>query len=192
MTFDDRVMQAIADHRTAWADGIARGVMDLGNTRGGVILLVVVVSAVFVWLRAWRPALAALVALVVAALAADVLKEVFDRPRPPYHLAMVAVSGPSFPSTHAAATSAAAVAFVVAFPWASARAAQAVAICLGAAVVLVGACMVYLGAHWLTDVVAGWVVGGAIGYVVGRVFQGRPQRRRSEVAQPSPTSVTDG
>jgi undecaprenyl-diphosphatase len=43
-------------------------------------------------------------------------------------------------------------------------------------VAFVGACMVYVGAHWVTDVLAGWALGGVIGAVVGWIA--RPDRRR--------------
>ena len=122
-------------------------------------------------LRAYRTALAALLALLIAMLAADVLKHLFGRPRPPMHLALVWVPGDAFPSTHAAATSAIAVAVLVAFPWPSARTAQAAALIAAVLLGFVGACMVYVGAHWLTDVLAGWVIGGTVGYVVGRSFR---------------------
>jgi undecaprenyl-diphosphatase len=64
-------------------------------------------------------------------------------------------SGKSFPSAHAADTAAAAA--VVSW------AAPPVAPLAIALVVLVGISRVYLGVHYPSDVVAGWVLGAAIG-----------------------------
>jgi membrane-associated phospholipid phosphatase len=171
VSFDNHVMQAVADHRAAWATAVAKATTTVGTTPVVLVGCVLVAGAVVVALRAYRTALAALLALVMAVVAADVLKHVFGRPRPPRHLALVWVSGDAFPSTHAAATSAIAVAVLVAFPWPSARTARAAAVIAAVLLGFVGACMVYVGAHWPTDVLAGWVIGGTVGYVVGRAFR---------------------
>jgi len=171
VSFDNHVMQAVADHRAAWATAVAKATTTAGTTPAVLVGCGLVALVVVVVLRAYRPAFAALLALVIAAVAADVLKHLFGRPRPPMHLALVWVPGEAFPSTHAAATSAIAVAVLVAFPWSSARTAQTAAVIAAVLLGFVGACMVYVGAHWPTDVLAGWVIGGAVGYTVGRSFR---------------------
>jgi undecaprenyl-diphosphatase len=172
-TLDDRILRFVDLHRFGWLDDLTKVVMYVGTTAWTLGLCALVVLVVVVWRRAYRPAAAAAAALVIANLAANALKEVFDRPRPPSDQALVVVGGPSFPSTHAAMTSAVAVALLVATAWSSPRVARLVAWALAAAVAFVGFCLVYLGAHWFFDVVAGWMLGSAIGLVVGRVVRRR-------------------
>lgn len=120
--------------------------------------------AVYLGMRSphrWLAAVLLLVAVGVADLASvRVLKPAVERVRPCHSLASVRAplgcgSGKSFPSAHAADTSAAAA--IVAW------AAPALTPFALAVVALVGISRVYLGVHYPSDVVAGWVLGAAIG-----------------------------
>ena len=108
----------------------------------------------------WLAAVLVLVAVGAADLVSvRVIKPAVERDRPCHSLASVRAplgcgSGKSFPSAHASDTAAAAT--VVA--WA-APAVTPVALVI---VALVGVSRVYLGVHYPSDVVAGWVLGAAI------------------------------
>jgi membrane-associated phospholipid phosphatase len=99
-------------------------------------------------------------AMIVSEIAIGTLKAAYDRPRP--HGTLVAVSGGSFPSGHAVATSVTAVAIVIAlFPpsgyrrwlWGAAAALLSLVMALSRA---------YLAAHWLSDAVAGTLLGTTV------------------------------
>jgi undecaprenyl-diphosphatase len=185
-SLDRRILRDIALHRVGWLDDLTKAVMYVGTTIWTLAVCALVVAVVVVRLRAYRPAIAALVALVLGNLAADAGKLVFDRPRPPTAQALLEVGGASFPSTHASMTAAVAVALVLTVRWSSGRAARLAGALLLLAVAFVGFCMVYLGAHWFSDVIAGWVLGSAIGAAVALAAR-RIARPRGVSLDPSRT-----
>jgi membrane-associated phospholipid phosphatase len=97
-----------------------------------------------------------------AALVFNGLKRILDRPRPPVVDQLVGVGNASLPSGHAT-MSAAVIGSMVVLAWSGRRTATRVAILAAALiwVVAVGLTRIYLGVHWFSDVIAGWLVGGA-------------------------------
>jgi membrane-associated phospholipid phosphatase len=114
-------------------------------------------------LREWRGALTLALAVAGTQLVVDLLKLVVSRPRPASNQLVAHASGFSFPSAHSATS----VAVYVTLAFLAARACRGrrrvLAIAAGALVVAaVGASRVYLGAHYPTDVLAGWLTGATV------------------------------
>lgn len=140
-----------------------RWISEVGGTRGALLLALVAV------LVAWRSGrrrvpltqVAAFAVLVVGGqfLLSNVAKLVVDRPRPDL-LNLTGFAGTSFPSGHA--TAAAATLAAVALLLARGRSRRSQALLFGAATglaAMVAATRVLLGVHWLTDVLAGLLLG---------------------------------
>ncbi|SNR66573.1 phosphatase PAP2 family protein [Blastococcus mobilis] len=110
--------------------------------------------------RMWWTAGWVLTAVVLVAPLTTALKEYFGRIRPPFGEGGARYESLSFPSGHSSGIATlVAVALVLAWPLLSARArrwALAVGIAL---VVLVGLTRLWLGVHYLSDVVGGWSLG---------------------------------
>jgi undecaprenyl-diphosphatase len=106
--------------------------------------------------RRWWHFAAFVSAVVVAEACVGPIKSLYDRARPP--MPLVATSSTSFPSGHAVAAASTAVAAVIAlFPEGPRRYAWGAAAALFALVM--GLSRAYLAAHWLSDAVAGVLLG---------------------------------
>ena len=140
-------------------------------------------ALIFVAVRhRWTTAVVVATAAITAVLVTSILKSLIGRERPPASLSLVHAGGFSMPSTDGALTSAAALALLLATTWSTRYARRAAAAGLGVAVVLIGVVLVYLGAHWPTDVLAGWVVGALAGWGCHRAVQWTSRRWASDSA----------
>ncbi|WEK41518.1 MAG: phosphatase PAP2 family protein [Candidatus Brevundimonas colombiensis] len=152
---------------------------------GGISVLGLFALIVIVFLlsqRKWLSSLLLVLGLAGGVALSEGLKAVFERERPPAAMQAVETINASFPSGHALLSTvfylSVAVMLTRAFPKRRFK-----AFVLGVGILmalLVGLTRVYLGAHWASDVLAGWAVGAAwamalwlVAYAIARVQQGR-------------------
>jgi undecaprenyl-diphosphatase len=159
---DSWATSIVAEIRTPALDSVFSGVTLLGSTVAIAVFSVAVAVAVWWW---WsrREAIAVAASLALGnVVLVQGLKLLADRPRPPVADSIAALPHTaSLPSGHAfgGLFIAGLVAWIVsrAVPrWRPA--AWSLAVVVGA---LVGLSRVYLGVHWLTDVLAGWALAAA-------------------------------
>ncbi len=160
-SIDSEVWRWVVGHRTSGLDAVAEGLTHIAST-DFVLPITVLVAAALVWARRARDAAFVAASAAGAYLITAILKEVVARPRPPVAERLVTENEFSFPSGHATQSIALYGAFLVLLVASSGRGPRIAAWCAGALVALaVGWTRVYLGVHWLSDVVGGWMVGGA-------------------------------
>lgn len=156
--FDTGWMAEILEERSVWLDVPARFMDWLGGGWFGVLVVPLgIVILLCLARRFWGAAYYAIAAAVSVGLV-QLLKALFDRPRPEELLVMTDAG--SFPSGHVAnaATMAVVLAIVIGRWW--------VWFAGIAYVVLMALSRTYLGAHWVSDTVAGALIGAGIAVIV--------------------------
>lgn len=175
------------------------GMIDLTALGSVAVLTLVSVMAVLALLvrRRWRLALMMAAATGGGAIASTVLKGLFARPRPEIVPHLVEVNTLSFPSGHA--TNSAIVYLTIALVLArnfQDRATRVFILVSAVALVMaIGLTRVFLGVHYPTDVLAGWLVGAAWALAMGAItarLQVRnkvepPEAKLSLTETPAPT-----
>jgi undecaprenyl-diphosphatase len=158
---DRPLIQWISAHRPGWLTPFVVAVTDLG----GKVLLTLAVGAAAVLVarrsRSWRPLLLAVCALGGCALVVAGIKVVIGRDRPARWHQALSESGFAFPSGHSASALVgwALVAWLVCRLTTN-RTVQATAwVAAGMLTVAVGLSRTYLGVHYPSDVIGGWVLG---------------------------------
>ena len=177
-----------------WMDDIRNGVLTLLarflNVLGGGMVTIPLRVAVAVWLairRRWRAFATWVITWAAAELILTAAKAFFHRGRPP--LSLVDVRGLSFPSGHAVAGAATAVALVLVLLPAGPARRRWEFVAIGFAFVM-ALSRVYLNAHWFSDVVAGVLLGAGVALgSAGLVTEVRDiaLRRKAQAAAATPT-----
>ncbi|HSK93685.1 MAG TPA: phosphatase PAP2 family protein [Candidatus Angelobacter sp.] len=138
-------------------------VTELGST-WAVTLLAGVAIALGVLIGPWRHGIIAAAVIAGASLLNGTLKRVIARERPELLAPMLTESGYSFPSGHSALGMVGwgVLAVLVSRTRLPRVARIGIVAVFGLIVFLVGVSRVYLGVHYPTDVIAGWLLGAVI------------------------------
>ncbi|MGB8857677.1 MAG: phosphatase PAP2 family protein [Ilumatobacteraceae bacterium] len=171
--WDDSAARWGAAHTTGTAESVVRIITQLGSTPV-VIALCLVVSMIEYHRVPTRAVPAFLITVVASQLViTNLIKVVVGRDRPDI-ARLVSASGFSFPSGHTAAS--AALYSAIALVAGRGRGRRAKAILAGVAggiAIAVATSRVLLGAHWLTDVIAGLALGWACFALASIAYGGR-------------------
>ena len=173
---DDAWLRLMVSSRSAPVTAVAKFLNLLGLVY--VTLPVRIAIAGFLALRRrWWHLAAFAAAVVLSEILIGTLKGSYDRTRPPGSL--VATSGASFPSGHSIAASVTVVAAVIALvPPGRARVAWGAA--AAGFSVLMALSRAYLGAHWLSDAVAGVLLGTSCALLAALMVDGVQRRRGAD------------
>ena len=177
---DFAVLAALREAQSPELNRLAFVISLLGSELLAVLMVVLLI--VYGWQRRWGAVVGLLVTVVGAQLLNNVLKDWFERTRPAPVEGLIPAQAFSFPSGHAM-VAAAFYFFVGYLAWQLLKGRTRV-VCAAFLVVialLIGLSRLYLGVHYLTDVVAGYVAGLAWtdaviigGYLLARRTPPRP------------------
>jgi undecaprenyl-diphosphatase len=158
LRWDEPVQRLVEDARTSDATAVVKRISFLGSTVA--VLTLGAVLAAISWVRCRAVALVVLVATLARPLLEFTIKAIVDRDRPDLER-LVDGTGPSFPSGHVMAAAAlyGLVPLVVTLYTRNRRVWWTATIASALLIVAIGASRTYLGVHWLSDVVAGFIVG---------------------------------
>ena len=154
---DMAAFQLLQDLRTGWADRIMVGITELGDATV-IIAVTLATLAWLAWRRNWRGIIYEAAAVAIASLFTSLLKITLQQSRP-HAFAPVAATF-SFPSGHTAVSMALYGFLAIIVAWEVSRRWQlAVVTAAGLLVAAIAFSRIYLGAHWLSDVLAGLAFG---------------------------------
>jgi undecaprenyl-diphosphatase len=195
---DHSVLDWFVEHREPWLNTIMQVVTTLGSSA----FLIPLVLAVGAW--HWRRHGTARPLILLAAaygsswFVSQSIKMLVGRARPPADVALGAYSGYAFPSGHATEAAAVYGMLTVVLVAGVADSQRKKAMWAAVTVVaMVGVTRLYLAAHWLTDVLAGWCFGSLCILGVLAISQAitrhrRPPGGRGRIGEcaPSPSTPT--
>lgn len=170
LLLDDEWMREMVENRAAWLDVPAFALSWIGGGWFAKIFVPLATILVLVFVKRRWAAFYYAVAALLSVVLVQVLKALFDRPRPEDILVLADLG--SFPSGHVAnaATIAVSLALIFGRTWVwFAGVAYIMAMALS---------RTYLGAHWLSDTIGGAMVGAGIAAIVWAPFVSRLIRER--------------
>lgn len=200
LAFDRDILLAMRNHAdlndpigSAQIEELARDVTALGGV-GVLSFITLSVAGYLLLIRKYRTMLLILIAIGGGALLTTLLKGIYARPRPDLELHQMFVVSASFPSGHSMLSAVTYLTLGVLLTRLQPHR-RVKAYIIGLALLLtlmVGISRVYLGVHWPTDVLAGWVAGcvwALLCYFAARRLQRRGQIDAADAIPPLDTDT---
>jgi undecaprenyl-diphosphatase len=161
--FDRALIEAVRGRDVSTMLAFLGPITDLGST-GAVIVVAFLAFAAGAAIGPWRHGLIGAVTIGLAALGVELVKATVARDRPSILEPIIVEHGFSFPSGHATLSMVAygVLGVLLGRSRLPPAARTLLVFALGVLVVLVGASRVWLGVHFPTDVIAGWIAGGVV------------------------------
>ncbi len=154
-TVDEAILRGINTYESPTLDSIVTATTDLGYV-WWVGLITILTVTVCIRYKQYTSALIVIIGIAGSALINVLLKAVFQRDRPELWERLVTENSFSFPSGHAMASASLAAVLVVLF-WPTRWRWYAIIIGL-LYMIYIGFTRMYLGVHYPTDILAGWLV----------------------------------
>jgi len=179
MDLDGVVSEALyaGNDRARTLDGLLQVLTAPGLTAFRVAIFLPVV-ALLLLRRAWPTALWVSVAVLGIGPLTSLLKELFGRIRPDFDEGGARLDTLSYPSGHSSGIATlVVVALLLLWPLLSVRGRRWFLVLGVALVVLVGLTRMWLGVHFLSDVLGGWSLGAAWSLLVACLLRGLPGER---------------
>lgn len=187
MRLDAVVSEAVyaGDHRAAALNALL-GVLTAPGSAAVRFVLFLPVVVLLLRARAWWTAAWVLTAVALVGAVNEGLKLLFGRVRPDFAQGGARYTSLSYPSGHASGIATLiTVALILAWPYLARRHLRVLAVAVGvAAVLVVGLTRMWLGVHFLTDVLGGWSLGIAWSLLTAVAFSALPGGR---AALPGPS-----
>lgn len=160
---DNAVLTWVLAHRTASRTAVAVAVTNSGASP--LLFPLVAAAGLLVGLRTgrWFPGVAAVGVAAGGVLSRFGLSHLIGDARPPRAVRLVEVNGFSFPSGHAATSAliAGTLAWLLTFLIRARSVRIPITAALAVWAVLVALSRVYLGVHWVSDILASWLLASA-------------------------------
>lgn len=158
---------------------------DLGGTTVALTLMILAAAGLLAT-RHWHASFALVVSVLGTQAIVHLIKGTVERSRPPSTASQVEAAGYSFPSAHSATSVALyGMLALIAVAHMQGRARRWACLMLAGVIALVGATRIYLGAHYPTDVLAGWLLGAVVALATWRLAQFARRRYDRWVAAPA-------
>jgi len=167
--FDQSVWQFFVNHGSTRVHSIARFITSFGVIGFLGPVCVVLGSLLWVKTRSVAVAIAPWISVMVCGEIVSILKNSTNIARPPLQYQVAQIRNPSFPSGHTADTTAFVVSLLL-IMWCVLEVPRPVknwVTVVGTSTFLaMGLTRLVLNVHWLSDVLAGWCIGAAVGLAI--------------------------
>jgi undecaprenyl-diphosphatase len=191
---DERIANWLVERRTPTLDDVSHAGSLLAETIVKIVVTAIIVVVLLRAVKRWLEPLVVAVSLILEAMVFITVTWIVGRPRPDVGRLDGSPVGSSFPSGHVAAATCYAAVAVVVFWHTRRRWIRALAVVVTvAAPVTVGLARMYRGMHFLTDVVAGVLLGAAsVAVVIWIVCRAEDRRRGHDVGHDVARERSDG